>query len=459
MNTPFLAGLARDLPLGTVLVGEDVGARHHCDWTRRNPHPPIAVVRPASTEEVATTLRHCHAARQAVVVQGGLTGLSGGATPRGGELALSLERMTGVEALDVESSTMQVRAGTPLVLIQEAAEAVGLQFPLDLGGRGSCTIGGNISTNAGGNRVIRYGMARELILGVEAVLADGTIVSSLNAMLKNNAGYDLKQLFIGTEGTLGVVTRAVLRLHPGARERLTAFVAVDSFDALVALLVRMRRALGGQLSSFEAMWSDYYEFAFQALLPGPRPFAQRHSHYALVEMEAFDVAADRGRLEEALADALASGVAADAVLASSLSEANRLWTVRDSAGQLIPTLPHPVSYDVSMPIAKMTDYLAQVSQRVTGLLGKESLWVFGHLGDGNLHVITNLRDANDAAASDQAVYEPLAGFGSVSAEHGIGVLKRDWLHASRSEAERGLMRQLKSALDPQGILNPGRVIG
>jgi len=236
-------------------------------------------------------------------------------------------------------------------------------------------------------------------------------------------------------------------------------VAVDSFDALVALLVRMRRALGGQLSSFEAMWSDYYEFAFQALLPGPRPFAQRHSHYALVEMEAFDVAADRGRLEEALADALASGVAADAVLASSLSEANRLWTVRDSAGQLIPTLPHPVSYDVSMPIAKMTDYLAQVSQRVTGLLGKESLWVFGHLGDGNLHVITNLRDANDAAASDQAVYEPLAGFGSVSAEHGIGVLKRDWLHASRSEAERGLMRQLKSALDPQGILNPGRVIG
>ena len=223
------------LPAGSVLTGADVGDRHASDWTRRNPLRPLAVVRPASTEEVSLTLRTCHALRQPVVVQGGLTGLAGGATPRQGEIALSLERLNGVEAIDAAGGTLRAKAGTPLSVIHDAAEAAGLQFPLDLGARGSCTIGGNISTNAGGNRVIRYGMTRDLILGLEAVLADGTIVSSLNAMLKNNAGYDLKHLFIGSEGTLGVVTRAVVRLHAAPRERLTAFVGVDSFDALVAL--------------------------------------------------------------------------------------------------------------------------------------------------------------------------------------------------------------------------------
>ncbi len=446
------------LPAGSVLTGADVGDRHASDWTRRNPLRPLAVVRPASTEEVSLTLRTCHALRQPVVVQGGLTGLAGGATPRQGEIALSLERLNGVEAIDAAGGTLRAKAGTPLSVIHDAAEAAGLQFPLDLGARGSCTIGGNISTNAGGNRVIRYGMTRDLILGLEAVLADGTIVSSLNAMLKNNAGYDLKHLFIGSEGTLGVVTRAVVRLHAAPRERLTAFVGVDSFDALVALLGAVRRGLGGQLSSFETMWSDYYEFAFHAVAPGPRPFADRHSHYALIEMEALEPSADLGRFEALLADLLESGLAADAVLARSLAEADRLWTVRDSAGQLIPTLPNPISYDVSMPIAEMAGYLAAVEKRVAPILGSEPLWVFGHLGDGNLHVITSLANAGDAVTSDHAVYEPLIGFGSVSAEHGIGVIKKDWLHASRHDEERKLMKHLKTALDPLGILNPGRIL-
>jgi FAD/FMN-containing dehydrogenase len=458
MTAPILERLMEQLPAGTVLLGPDVGARYHCDWTRRDPHPPIAVVRPASTAEVSTVLRLCHEAGQPVVVQGGLTGLAGGATPRAGELSISLERLTGIEMLDPDGGTMQVRAGTPLSAVHHAAEAVGLQFPLDLGARGSCTIGGNISTNAGGNRVIRYGMARDLVLGIEAVLADGTVVSSLNAMLKNNAGYDLKHLFIGSEGTLGIVTRAVLRLHADARERLTAFVAVDSFEALVALLGAARRGLGGQLSSFETMWSDYYEFAFHAVAPGPRPFAERHSHYALIEVEALEPQADLARLESLLADLLEAGIAADAVVAHSLAEASRLWIVRDSAGQLIPTLKNPISYDVSMPISKMADYLAEVDRRVASILSDRAVWVFGHLGDGNLHVITSLEDAADAAASDQAVYGPLTGFGSVSAEHGIGVIKRDWLPASRNDAERALMRQLKATMDPRGILNPGRVL-
>lgn len=458
MPASLLTALERELPVGTLLVGDAIGVRHACDWTRRNPLPPVALLRPSTTQEVATILRHCHAAGQPVVVQGGLTGLAGGATPRQGEIAISLERLTGVEAVDPVGGTLRARAGTPLAVIHDAADAAGLQFPLDLGARGSCSIGGNIATNAGGNRVIRYGMARDLVLGIEAVLADGTVVSSLNAMMKNNAGYDLKQLFIGTEGTLGIVTRAVLRLHARPHERLTAFVAVDSFEALVALLDRVRRALGGQLSSFETMWSDYYEFAFAAVAPGSRPFGVRHSHYALVEMESFDDVTDRARLETALADALEAGVAADAVVAASLTEAERLWRVRDSAGPLIPTLPNAIAYDISLPIDRMAEYLASVDRALRGLLHDQPLWVFGHLGDGNLHLTASLRDPTDAERVDRAVYEPLAGFGSVSAEHGIGVLKHAWLHASRSATERALMRQLKSTLDPRDILNRGRVI-
>ena len=454
----LLAELTQALSPGSVLTGDDIAPRSHADWTQRNACAPAALLRPSSTEEVSTILRRCHAAGQPVVVQGGLTGLAGGATPRPGEVALSLERLTGVESVDPDGGTMLVRAGTPLAIVQAAAEAHGLQFPLDLGARGSCTIGGNISTNAGGNRVIRYGMTRELVLGVEAVLADGTIVSSLNAMLKNNAGYDLKQLFVGTEGTLGVVTRAVLRLHPAPRERLTACVAVDSFGALVALLRECRSALGGQLGSFETMWSDYYEFAVRELRVGARPFDAPHSHYAIVELESSDPPADRDRLEALLSQLMESGVAADVVIAASLDEAGRLWRVRDAAGELISRLSVPMSYDVSMPIARMAAYLADIGVRTASVRGDRPLLVFGHLGDGNLHIVVDLGSVADVEALDAHVYGALAGFGSVSAEHGIGVLKRAWLSTSRQPAEITLMGTLKASLDPRGILNAGRVL-
>ncbi len=455
---PLLAGLAAELPPGTVLTGAEAGPRHRNDWTRINACEPRAVFRPRSTAEVATILRHCHAASQPVVVQGGLTGLAGGATPRPGEVALSLERLTGVEEVDPDGSTMRVRAGTPLAAVHEAAERHGLQFALDLGARGSCLIGGNIATNAGGNRVIRYGMTRELVLGLEVVLADGTVVSSLNAMLKNNAGYDLKQLFVGTEGTLGVVTRAVLRLHPAPRERITAFVATDSFAALVALLREARAAFGGQLGSFETMWENYFEFAFQELKAGARPFAAPHAHYALIEIEALEPAGDTERLETFLARMLDTGTAADALIARSLEESARLWRIRESAGEILQRLGMPMAYDVSLPIARMTGYLERLRAEVPAVLGERPLFVFGHLGDGNLHLVTGLRGFAEVEPLDRVVYGALAGFGSVSAEHGIGVLKRQWLGASRQPAEVALMRQLKATLDPRGVLNPGRVL-
>jgi FAD/FMN-containing dehydrogenase len=353
---------------------------------------------------------------------------------------------------------MRVLAGTPLAAVQDAAEAHGLQFPLDLGARGSCTIGGNIATNAGGNRVIRYGMTRALVLGLEAVLADGTIVSSLNSMLKNNAGYDLKQLFIGTEGTLGVVTRAVLRLHAAPRERLTACIAVDSFAALVALLRECRATLGGQLGSFETMWSDYYEFAVCELGLTNRPFEASHSHYAIVELESLDPVSDRERFEALLTRLLESGAVAEAVIAGSLEESARLWRVRDAAGELISRLKVPMSYDVSLPIARMEGYLAAIDERTATVRHGRPLLVFGHLGDGNLHIVADLPGVADVEVLDNHVYRALTGFGSVSAEHGIGTLKRGWLSTSRLPTEIALMGTLKQSLDPRGILNAGRVL-
>ena len=454
----LLAGLGAELGAGAVLTGSDIGARHYSDWTRRNPCAPLALVRPRSSAEVAAVLRRCHAAAQPVVVQGGLTGLAGGATPRAGEIALSLERLAGIEDADPVGGTLRVLAGTTLAVVHGAAAEHGLQFSLDLGARGSCTIGGNIATNAGGNRVIRYGMTRELVLGIEAVLADGTVVSSLNTMLKNNAGFDLKQLFVGTEGTLGVVTRAVLRLHPAPRERITAFVACASFESLVTLLGEARRSLGGQLGSFEAMWDDYFEFAFGGLALTQRPFAARHPFYALIELESLEPAGDIGRLETLLTRLLERGAASDALIARSLEESARLWRIRESAGELLMRLALPVAYDISLPIGRMADYLERVRTEVARLLPGVVLYVFGHLGDGNLHVITGLARPPEAEVLDGIVYGALAGFGSVAAEHGIGSLKRQWLATSRLPAEIALMRTLKTALDPRGILNPGRVL-
>jgi FAD/FMN-containing dehydrogenase len=453
----LLERLNANLGANGLLCGADVSARYACDWTGEHPQAPIAVARPQSTAEVASILRDCHAAGQPVVVQGGLTGLAGGATPRPGELSLSLERLTGIEDLDPAAGTLQLRAGTPLHVVQARATEADLAFPLDLAARGSCTIGGNIATNAGGNHVIRYGMTRSLVLGLEVVLADGTVLSSMNAMLKNNAGFDLKQLFIGTEGTLGVVTRAVLRLFPRAPEHSTVLVAVDRFADLAALLTSARRRLGPALRAFEAMWSDYFELAL-ATWSIPRPFARPHSHYALIEIESMAGAEDAARLEATVADALERGEAADAVLARSLEDAARLWRIRDSAGELVHRLAPGYAYDVSMPLNKMETYVATVTEEClrSGLV--RAFGTFGHMGDGNLHLFTALRAAEDIPQVDTIVYEALRGFGSISAEHGIGTHKRPWLGVSRSEAEIGMMRTLKTALDPRGILNPGRVV-
>jgi FAD/FMN-containing dehydrogenase len=459
MVNDILDALRTKLGPTAVLAGADIDLRHSVDFSHENACTPRAVLRPASTEDVAAILHECHRARQRVVIQGGLTGLAGGATPQADELAISLERLTGIEQIDRAAQTMTVRAGTPLQEVQRAAADAGYLFPLDLGARGSCTIGGNIATNAGGNQVIRFGMMRNLVLGLEAVLADGSVVSSMNKMLKNNAGYDLKQLFIGSEGTLGVVTRAVLRLWPKLPSKVTALCALRGFDEAVALLHALQARLGGSLSAFEAMWAGYFHYVLEYMPALRSPFAERHALYALVEIEGTEHAADTARLEAALADALESGAVADAVLAQSAREAQSLWAIRDGIGDVTPTLQPLLAFDVSLPIDAMPAFLATVDAAFARFADPVTNLVFGHIGDSNLHLAVTTHHARDLGKLCDVVYGAVGEHGgSISAEHGVGTLRRDYLHHSRSAAELELMRRLKAALDPHGILNAQRVL-
>lgn len=418
-----------------------------------------AVLRPASTEELSAALRICHAHGQAVVPQGGLTGLVRATVTNGETLALSLERMNAIESIDPVNRTMTVEAGVPLQVVQEKAEEHGLMFPLDLGARGSATIGGNVSTNAGGNRVIRYGMMRENVLGLEAVLADGTVVSSLHPMIKNNTGYDLKQLFIGSEGTLGVVTRVVLRLRQLPRSQNIAFVAVPDFQSLTSLLSRIDAALGGTLSAFEVMWKDYYELVTTAPAKNRKPVTTDAPYYVLIESLGSDQAADEARFETALTEMFEAGVISDAAVAKSQAERDAIWAMRDDVAQNARNAPIQ-AFDVSLKLDDMEAYVNEVNERLQSRWPKATNMVFGHLGDGNLHLITGVGDGSPEArhAVEEIIYGCLRPRGgSISAEHGIGTEKLPWLPVSRSENEIALMRTLKQALDPKGILNPGKI--
>lgn len=457
---PFLDSLTRSLGSGTVLAGDDVPARNQTDWSFLPAHLPLAVVRPGSVAEVAEALRLCHAAGIAVTPQGGMTGLCGGARPESGGIALSLERFSGVEAIDTAAMTMTVRAGTPLEVIQRAAEAEGLYFPLDLGARGSCFIGGNLSTNAGGNRVLRYGMARDLVLGLEVVLADGTVLSMMNRMLKNNAGYDLKQMFLGSEGTLGVITRAVLRLYPRPGVVQAAICAVRDYDQVLALLKLARGRLGPMLSAYEVMWADYWHQVTDVV--GLRsPVAGGHALYVLVEMQGLDAELDGGRFDALLAEALENGIVQDGAVAQSLADVAAFWATRDGAAEFAnPRVigPH-CSYDIGLPVARMDEFAGLCKSALTDALGCRSVY-YGHIADGNLHIVAWVPGAvpQPLPAVSDVVYRLVRDFGgTVSAEHGIGTLKKPYLTHTRGPEEMALMRRLKACLDPGGMLNPGKI--
>lgn len=442
-----------------VLLGENISKRYWGDWSGFDAQSPIAVVRPGSTGDVSFILKSCFKVGQPVVVQGGLTGLCAGATPQLGEIAISLERMSGVEEIDAQSRTMTVLAGTPLQTVQEKAKAAGFRFPLDLGARGSCTIGGNISTNAGGNQVLRFGMARALVLGLEVVLPNGTILTSLNKMLKNNAGFDLKHLFIGTEGTLGIVTKAVLRLYPEPKSCATAFCALNSVQDTIQLLHFLSQRLGNGLSAFEVMWSDYLDYTLKHVSDIRSPFDKRFENYVLTEFEGVQPDADLALFQDVLNDAIESGIVSDAIIAKSEKEVGSLWRIRDAIGDVFTQLTHAISFDISAPLGVIPQMLALISQDLHDCFADFTKLTYGHLGDSNIHLTITTGIVDDLAKISEIVYRRTGDCnGSISGEHGIGVTKLKYLNLSRTDCEIQLMRQLKSLIDPTGILNPGRVI-
>lgn len=455
----LLGALRQKLGPQAVLIGTDVPPRNCKDSSESLPRTPLAVVRPLDATDVSEAIAACRKAGLSFVAQGGLTGLCGGAVPEPGWVAISLERMVGIEEIDRASATMTVKAGTPLETVQRAADEAALFFPLDLGSRSSCAIGGNLSTNAGGNRVIRYGMTRELVLGLEVVLADGTIITHLNRLPKNNAGYDLKHLFIGSEGTLGIITRVVLRLFPKPQSTMAALCGVSDYAAMIALLDSARSGFGPLLSAFEVMWPDYWDLV--TTRAGLRqPLRGGHGLYVLVEAQGTDERVDAPRFEGWLERLIERGLLTDAAVAQSLAQMQAFWALREIAdfGQVIGPR---VSYDIGLAVARMDEFVRICkSSLAVAIPGCESAH-YGHIGDGNLHLLAWVKGmpVQPKAAMDTIVYGLVRNMGgSISAEHGIGTLKKEWLGHTRSEAEIALMRTLKSALDPDHLLNPGKVI-
>jgi len=438
-----------------LLSGDDVTSRPNFSWGMGN-CPARAIVRPSTTEELSRVMALCHQYDQTVVPWGGLSGLVNGITCEPDDIVITLERMNAIEHIDAEAGTMTVQSGAILQNVQEAASDAGWLFAVDFGARGSAHIGGMISTNAGGNSVVRYGMMREQVLGLEAVMADGTVISSMNEMLKNNAGYDIKHLFIGSEGTLGIVTRAVLRLRPAPRTVQTAFVALNSFTEVAGLLRQLGTDFEGKLSSFEVMWHNHYHYMVeetgkhQAFLPTHYPY------YVLLETEGSDAEREEELFMSVLGGLMEEGHIADAVIAQSSQQAAQIWEMRDDVETLVHNISPVAVFDVSLPIREMETYVQTVEAAVKQRFPKARLVAFGHLGDGNIHL--GVGPAEDKHAVETIVYDELAKInGSVSAEHGIGMEKREFLPCSRSPAEIAVMRSLKQALDPKHLLNPGKV--
>lgn len=450
--------IARQLESGLgakgILTSPDIGLGYCGDATDEKGCAPLVVFRPVDTAGVAAVLAACHENGQPVVVQGGRTGLSGGARPMADEVSLSLERMRAIGVVDRMSGTVVVEAGATLQAVQEAADSAGMMFGVDIGARGSATIGGNIATNAGGIRVLRYGMFRAQVLGLEAVLADGTVVSSLTGLFKDNSGYDLGQMLIGTEGTLGVVTRACLRLHPRPLVQANAFCALPSLGAAMELLQTLRARLGWLLSAFEVIFPPVYEGVL-AHSGVTAPVTTGAGVYALVEIHGQNEAEDEDRFKAVLMELYEGGTISDVAVSSSGREYAAIWALREGASEFIFSMDNVSGFDVSLPLSSMEEFLDSAAASVSACDPDAKLYIFGHLGDGNLHYL--VRSTYHDAIAD-AVYAAVAQFGgAVSAEHGIGLDKKKWLPLMRTSGDMAVMHRLKAALDPQNILNPGRV--
>lgn len=455
-------GLTRDADLMTPWL---------TDWRGRYTGAALALASPANTAEVAALVKLCARHGVPIVPQGGNSGMSGGATPdpSGRALLLSLRRMNRIEPVDRAAQQVTCEAGVVLQNLHATADAVGLRFALTLGGKGSATIGGLISTNAGGTQVLRHGVMRALVLGIEAVLPDGSIYSALTPLKKDNRGFDLKQLFIGSEGTLGIVTAATLKLAPALADRVVAWVGLPSIQAARQLLLHCEARAGDLLEGFEVLPQACLE-AVLAYLPDARaPLAQPHGWHALIELAAdsSNVATLRERAEALLAEAFDQGLAEDAVLSSSESQAEAFWTLRDSVAPAERAQGPAMQHDLSVPVAAMPDFVAAAVPAIEAAFPGTRALGFGHLGDGNIHfhvlapagAVPGEWEASQGKAISARVHDMVSQWqGSISAEHGIGQMKRDELARLGDPVALALLRSVKAALDPQGLMNPGKLL-
>lgn len=466
---PLISQLQAAVGAAHVLVEGDLSA-YERDWRRRSQGKALAVVRPGTTQEVAAVVRACAAAGTAIVPQGGNTGMVVGSTPdmSGTQVVLSLTRLNRVRALDAGNLTMTVEAGCVLQSLQDHAEAAGFLFPLSLAAEGSCTIGGNLGTNAGGTQVVRYGNARELCLGLEVVTSQGEVWDGLSGLRKDNTGYDLRNLFIGSEGTLGVITAATMKLYPLPAASLTAWAAVPSMEAAVTLLGLAHKHLGASLTGFEVMG----QFALRLVgrhMPQLRvPFLGESPYGVLLENSDQESEPHaRAQFEKLLEAALEDGCATDAVVAENIAQARTLWHVRESIPLAQAQEGLNIKHDISIPVSRIPAFCAETDALLQREIAGVRLVNFGHLGDGNLHYNVQAPEGGDMQAFlreqeervNALVYDQVKRFGgSISAEHGIGTLKAHKLPQYKSPVALEMMRAIKKALDPQGIMNPGKVL-
>ena len=440
-----------------ILSDHEVANRSAGFWSS-GPMRAKALVRPSSTQEVSQVLALCNEQGQTVVVVGGATGLAGAHITKTTDIALSLERMQKIGLLNEAARYISVEAGAVLQSVQDAVAEKNFMLGVDLGARGSCTIGGNIATNAGGNRVVRYGMMRDQVLGLEVVLADGTVVSSMNRLVKNNTGYDLRQLFIGAEGTLGIVTNAVLKLHDAPKQTGTALLCIPSWDAVLETFRYVNRAMEGRLVAFEVMWKNFFDFNTGKHAKVKRPLDTEAPYYVILETFGFLEKRESNELEDLMISLYEKGWVVDGLITKSEKERRLIWDIRENFDAELSVYGHTLSYDISLPQNNLESFTDEVIRAISKRWPEAVVFAFGHLGDGNLHYSVANVAGELKAEVDQIIYGLLEGLhGSISAEHGIGIEKKLWLHISRTQEEIAMMRRLKKSFDPKNIMNPGKI--
>ena len=451
---------------GHVLTDAADVAPFVTDWRGRYSGSALAIVSPGGTPEVAEVVRLCAGAGVAIVPQGGNTGLCGGATPTRGEVVVRMARLNRVRAIDVANNTITVEAGCTLAAVQETARATDRLFPLSLAAEGTATIGGNLSTNAGGVQVLRYGNARELCLGLEVVLPDGRVWNGLRGLRKDNTGYDLKHLFIGAEGTLGLITAAVLKMYARPRQVATAWATVPSPAAAVALLTRLRGRIGGRITAFELVGRPPLELVLKNIPHSRDPLPGNSPWQVLIELSDTMESELDAALQDMLIEAVHAGEAGDAALARSGAQAQAFWQLRENISEAQKIEGVSIKHDISLPVSRIPEFIERCDAALASAFPGVRVVCFGHLGDGNLHYNQSKPQAQDnagfiaqTASVNRVVHDLVAELGgSISAEHGLGQLKRDEILRYKSDVEMDMMRAVKRALDPKGLMNPGKVI-